>query len=92
MSNLADLIEFPWVTEKSSILQQSGKYAFRVRRAATKNQIKQFVEETFNVHVIKVNSMNMSGKSKRVRLQSGFTSDWKKVVVSLKPGEKIELT
>lgn len=92
MSNFSDLIEFPWITEKSSILQQSGKYAFRVRREATKNQVKQFVEETFNVHVVKVNSINISGKSKRVRLQPGFTKDWKKVIVTLKSGEKIELT
>jgi large subunit ribosomal protein L23 len=92
MSKLADLVEYPWVTEKSSILQQDGKYVFRVRREATKNHLKQFVEETFNVHVVKVNSMNISGKSKRVRLQPGFTSDWKKIIVTLKPGEKIDLT
>lgn len=92
MSNFSHLIESPWITEKSSILQQSGKYVFRVRREATKNQVKEFVEETFNVHVAKVNSINISGKSKRVRLQPGFTKDWKKVIVTLKPGEKIELT
>ncbi|MBI4430752.1 MAG: 50S ribosomal protein L23 [Candidatus Omnitrophica bacterium] len=92
MSRLADLIEYPWITEKSSILQQGGKYIFRVRREATKNLVKQFVEGNFNVHVIKVNSMNISGKSKRVRLQPGYTNDWKKVIVTLKAGEKIDLT
>jgi len=92
VSKLADLIEYPWITEKTTILQQSGKYAFRVRRETTKRQIKEFVEETFNVHVIKVNSMNIAGKAKRVRLQPGRTSDWKKVLVTLKAGEKIDLT
>ena len=64
MSKLASLIEYPWITEKTSILQQGGKYAFRVRRETTKRQIKEFVEETFNVHVIKVNSMIIAGKAK----------------------------
>ncbi len=92
MSKLANLIEYPWITEKTTILQQGGKYAFRVRREATKRQIKEFVEETFNVHVVKVNSMNIAGKAKRVRLQPGRTSDWKKILVTLKSGEKIDLT
>lgn len=92
MSNLNDLIEFPWVTEKTTFLQEQGKYFFRVRPEATKGQIKRAIEEIFNVHVVKINTIVMSGKKKRVRLHPGYTKDWKKAIVTLKEGEKIDYT
>lgn len=92
MSALTGLVHYPWITEKGAVLQKTGKYLFRVRPEATKNQIKRFVEETFHVHVVRVNTMVMAGKRKRVRLQPGYTSDWKKAIVTLKAGDKIDLT
>lgn len=90
--HLYDVIVSPWITEKGTKLADKGKYFFRVHRKATKDDIRKAVEEVFNVKVASVNTMNFAGKWKRVRLQRGKTSDWKKAVVTLKPGQKIELT
>ena len=81
----------PLVTEKSTILAGQNQYAFRVARDANKLQIKEAVELAFNVEVKAVNVMNVPGKSKRYRLGQAFAPDWKKAVVTLKPGHKIEL-
>ena len=90
--HIFDVIREPWITEKGTKLGPQGKYFFNVHPAATKPQIKKAVEETFNVKVLNVNTMNVSGKWKRVRTQPGKTSNWKKAIVTLKPGQKIELT
>ncbi|MBI4387786.1 MAG: 50S ribosomal protein L23 [Candidatus Omnitrophica bacterium] len=87
-----DIIREPWITEKGTKLASAAKYFFRVHSKATKPQIRRAVEETFNVKVLNVNTMNVSGKWKRVRIQAGKTNDWKKAIVTLKPGQKIELT
>lgn len=87
-----DVIQEPWITEKGTKLSAEGKYFFRVHPKATKTQIKNAVEEVFNVKVLDVNTMNIAGKWKRVRTQPGKTNDWKKAIVTLKPGQKIELT
>ena len=92
MRELSDLIDFPWITEKGKALEAFGKYIFRVRPRACKGDIKRFVEQTYHVHVTKVNTMVVPGKKKRVRLQPGFTQEWKKAIVTLKPGEKIDFT
>lgn len=86
-----DILIRPIVTEKSTALMEQGKYTFRVPLAATKIQIRQAVEQIFKVKVQAVNTMRYGGKLKRMGRTQGRRSDWKKAVVTLKPGEAIEL-
>ena len=86
-----DILIRPIVTEKSTALMEQGKYTFRVPLAATKIQIRQAVEQIFKVKVQAVNTMRYEGKLKRMGRKQGRRSDWKKAVVTLKPGEAIEL-
>lgn len=86
-----DILIRPIVTEKSTALMEQGKYTFRVPLAATKIQIRQAVEQIFKVKVQAVNTMRYEGKLKRMGRTQGRRSDWKKAVVTLKPGEVIEL-
>ena len=86
-----DFLIRPIVTEKSTALMEQGKYTFRVPLAATKIQIRQAVEQIFKVKVQAVNTMRYEGKLKRMGRTQGRRSDWKKAVVTLKPGEAIEL-
>ena len=78
-------------TEKGANMLAENKYLFRVRLDANKVQIKQAVEEIYNVKVVKVNTVKMYGKWKRLRYQVGKTPDWKKAIVTLKQGDKIEM-
>ena len=88
-----EIIQEPLITEKiARESEKYGKYAFRVHPTANKKQIKSAVEKIFNVHVVRVNALNNSGKWRRVRHQPGQTSDWKKAIVTLKTGEKIDIT
>ncbi|WP_314017929.1 50S ribosomal protein L23 [Dialister invisus] len=86
-----DILIRPIVTEKSTALMEQGKYTFRVPLAATKIQIRQAVEQIFKVKVQAVNTMRYEGKLKHMGRTQGRRSDWKKAVVTLKPGEAIEL-
>lgn len=86
-----DILIRPIVTEKSTALMEQGKYTFRVPLAATKIQIRQAVEQIFKVKVQAVNTMRYEGKLKRMGRTQGRRSDWKKAVVTLKPGDAIEL-
>lgn len=86
-----DILVRPIVTEKSTALMEQGKYTFRVPLAATKIQIRQAVEQIFKVKVQAVNTMRYEGKLKRMGRTQGRRSDWKKAIVTLKPGEAIEL-
>ena len=86
-----DILIRPIVAEKSTALMEQGKYTFRVPLAATKIQIRQAVEQIFKVKVQAVNTMRYEGKLKRMGRTQGRRSDWKKAVVTLKPGEAIEL-
>ncbi len=90
--HLYDIIREPLLTEKGTKQEKAGKYFFAVDRSAKKHEIKEAVERIFNVKVEKVNTMVMGGKWKRVRYQPGKTADWKKAIVTLKEGQKIELT
>ena len=78
-------------TEKGTIQALSNKYLFSVRKNANKIQIKRAVEDAYKVKVEKVNTQLTPGKAKRVRQQLGQTPDWKKAVVTLKAGQKIDL-
>jgi large subunit ribosomal protein L23 len=82
------------LTEKGTHLtEKKNQYLFRVDPSANKIEIKSAVEKIFNVKVTKVNTMNRQGKHKRLRSMSyGMTSAWKRAVVTLKEGEKIDLT
>ncbi|HHU52135.1 MAG TPA: 50S ribosomal protein L23 [Firmicutes bacterium] len=85
-----DIIKKPLITEKSSRLMEENKYSFMVDRRANKNQIKQAVEEIFNVRVRGVNTSNVLGKLKRMGKHAGRRPSWKKAVVTLEPGNRIE--
>ena len=79
-------------TEKGTQLLPFNKYIFKVDKRAGKIAIKKSVEKIYNVRVKKVNTMLVSGKKRRLRFQEGMTAGWKKAVVTLKPGNKIEVT
>ena len=78
-----EIIIAPIVTEKSNDGLQDGKYTFKVNKKATKVEIRNAVEKLFNVKVLKVNTMNVDGKKKRVGYHIGRTSDWKKAIVTI---------
>jgi large subunit ribosomal protein L23 len=81
----------PVVSEKSYALMAEGKYTFRVADRAHKLQIAHAVEEIFGVKVQKVRTATVKSKPKRRGLHSGRSRSWKKAVVQLAPGERIEL-
>ena len=91
--NVYDVIQRPVITEKISKQSEPlGKYAFEVHPDANKKQIAAAIEKIFNVHVTKVNVTRVNGKWRRVRFQPGKTPDWKKAIVTVKKGEKIDIT
>ena len=90
MASLA-ILRRPIVTEKSTEMQERGRYTFEVDRKATKYQIKAAVEEAFEVSVVKVNTMNMLGKRKRFGPRLVSQRSWKKAIVTLSPGETITI-
>jgi large subunit ribosomal protein L23 len=81
----------PVVSEKSYALMAEGKYTFRVHDRAHKVQIAQAVEEIFDVHVTEVRTAKVRAKPKRRGLTAGRSRSWKKAIVKLAPGERIEL-
>jgi large subunit ribosomal protein L23 len=88
--HLYDVLRRPLVTEKNTMLQAQNKYAFEVAKEANKPQIKQAVEKAFKVKVITVNVTKVSGKARRVGRRMVQTSPWKKAIVTLRSGDKIE--
>ena len=89
---MKDVLQKPLITEKLSLLQQEGKYAFKVDKHATKPEIKKAVEERYpEVKVGKVNTMVMPSKPKGRFTRSGYVEGrskvWKKAIVTLKEGE-----
>jgi len=86
-----EVLRRPLVTEKStSVLQPQNKYTFEVAGEANKLQVKQAVEKAFKVNVSAVNVIMMPGKTRRVGRRQVQTQSWKKAVVTLRPGDKIE--
>lgn len=81
----------PLITEKSTQLTQLDKYVFEVDIRANKNQVKEAVELAFEVHVLDVNTVVMKGKAKRFGRRITRMPDWKKAIVTITPGEKIEI-
>jgi large subunit ribosomal protein L23 len=88
---LFEVLRNPLVTEKNTSLQAQGKYAFKVDRDANKVQVKQAVEKAFKVTVISVNILTVRGKEKRVGRKQVAGSPWKKAIVTLKSGDKIQI-
>ena len=89
--HLYDVIRRPLVTEKNTAQQTQGKYGFEVMAEANKIEIKQAVEKAFKVTVTSVNVMKVRGREKRIGRKKVVASNWKKAVVTLKPGDKITI-
>ena len=85
-----EIIIHPITTEKSTDQQALNKYSFKVNPRANKKEIMKAVHEVFGVEPVSCNVINVSGKRKRERYKIGYTSSWKKAVVTLKEGERIE--
>ena len=93
MKDIFDVIQTASLTEKASLLsEKQNKYVFRVAPGANKIQIKQAIEKLFNKKVVAVNTANYAGKKKRERRADfGRKAHWKKAIVTLKEGDKIDL-
>ena len=83
-----DIIVKPIITEASMDMIAEKKYTFKVSKDATKPEIAKAVEEMFKVSVLRVHTINMKKKPKRLGVHFGYTSEWKKAVVTLKPNSK----
>jgi large subunit ribosomal protein L23 len=88
--HLYEVLRRPVITEKSTELQSLNKYAFEIAEGANKPQVKQAVEKAFKVKVTGVNVVTMQAKTKRVGRRIVRTSPWKKAIVTLQAGDKIE--
>ena len=86
-----DILIEPVLSEKATILREENKYVFKVSPFAGKIQIKEAVRKLFNVNVVDCTVMNVGRKNKRVRYRAGKTSNWKKAIVKLAPGETIKV-
>jgi len=85
------IIIAPAITEKNTALRtEQDKYTFKVDRNATKVQIRKAVEKLFGVKVVSVNTMVVKGKLKRMGRFSGYRSNWKKAIIRLEKGQKID--
>ena len=87
---LYEVLRRPVITEKSTALKDRNRYVFEVLPKANKNQIKEAVEKAFKVKVEAVNTMAMPGKTRRVGRRQVLTPSWKKAIVTLREGHKIE--
>ncbi|MBZ0165203.1 MAG: 50S ribosomal protein L23 [Candidatus Omnitrophica bacterium] len=92
MKTCYDIIKSLVRTEKGTDLEKMNQYLFQVNSKANKIEIKKAIEEIYKVKVTKVNTLVMRGKLRRVRQEAGSTTPWKKAIVTLKEGDKIEVT
>ncbi|MDP8265507.1 MAG: 50S ribosomal protein L23 [Candidatus Aceula meridiana] len=92
MATSYDIVRTLIRTEKGTFLEAERKYLFEVAKTATKVDILRAIEDIYKVKVQSVNTLVVPGKKKRVRQALGHTPDWKKAVVTLKEGQKIEVT
>jgi len=81
----------PQITEKTTMLGQKNQYIFRVVRGANKNEIKKAIEKIYGVRVVDVKIINLPGKKRRIGRISGWKSGYKKAIVKIKEGQKIEV-
>ena len=89
--NLLDTIVSPTITEKATSLSEFNKMVFRVHKGASKNSIKKSIEKIFKVNVIKINTINLRGKTKLVKGKKSSRPGYKKAIVTLKKGQSIDL-
>lgn len=88
-----DVIIRPLLTERSTILKEKfNQYLFEAAKSAGKTDIKRAIEELFKVQVLKVRTMTMPGKFRRQGKSGGYRSDWKKALVTLQQGQKIDIS
>lgn len=90
MKSARDIIIRPIVSEKSYELIEHNRYTFQVHPDAEKIEIRKAIEELFNVTVLRVNTMTMKGKPKRLGRFPGYRPGWKKAIVTLSRGDRIE--
>jgi large subunit ribosomal protein L23 len=91
MKNVHDVLVGPMLTEKGTMMKETdNKVLFKVSRSANKVEIKNAVEQIFKVKVDRVTTMNVLGKKKRMGRFEGKRPDWKKAIVKLKEGEKLD--
>lgn len=88
MKNPRDIIKSPIITERSSEMMADKKYVFEVDLRSNKTEIKQAIEQIFKVKVSNVNTLRMPAKPKRYGRYSGYTSEWKKAIVTLSADSK----
>jgi large subunit ribosomal protein L23 len=88
--HLYEVLRRPLITEKSTVLQAQNKYAFEIADDANKPQVKQAVENAFKVKVTGVNVVTMPGKTRRIGRRLIQTRSWKKAIITLQSGDKIE--
>ncbi len=88
--HLYEVLRRPLITEKNTTLQAQNKYVFEVADRSNKPLVKQAVEKAFKVKVSTVNMVTMPGKTRRLGRRLVSTQPWKKAIVTLKPGQKIE--
>ena len=86
-----DTIISPNITEKSTSLSEFNKVVFKVNKGASKNSIKRSIEKIFKVKVIKINTINLKGKTKLVRNKRAYKPGYKKAIITLKKGQNIDL-
>ena len=92
MPHIYEVLRRPMMTERNTDLMQEGRYTFEVAPDANKIQIKEAVERTFEVTVLAVNTINVHRKRTRERSKfRGYKPGWKKAIVTLAPGERIEI-
>ena len=89
MNKNFDIIYAPIITEKSTMMEQENKYAFKVDPKANKTEIKQAIESIFNVKVLSITTANSHPKKKRVGKYTGYTNKYKKAIVKLAEGNSI---
>ena len=91
MKDPYSILKRPLITEKSNLMKEElNQISFEVDRRANKIEIKEAVKKLFNVNVLKVRTFTMLGKRKRMGRTEGKTSDWKKAIVTLKEGDRID--
>ena len=86
-----DTIISPIVTEKSTSLSEFNKVVFKVHKGASKSSIKKNIEKIFKVNVVKINTINLKGKTKIIRNKKTFKTGYKKAIITLKKGQSIDL-
>ena len=91
MKSPRDVIIKPVVSEKSYAGLEANKYTFLVHAGASKTEIKEAIQKIWNVHVVNVNTLTRRGKIKRQRLVEGKRPDQKRAIVTLAPGDQIEI-